>query len=158
MDIKKQSIIIGLVIVILVVICLIVNVTAIFKTSTSNTNNAAINTADQNMENASTSDSNQTIKEIDCSCEKTFDKPYPVEWSGQIIATFVSGLDLGIKNSDQSGEYKQFYVDGNGMYKGDSNDLVRVKGRLIGITCAYANTIFHECVGEVEADSIEKIK
>lgn len=95
---------------------------------------------------------------IDCSCETTFKAPYPVEWSGEILSTFVSGQDLGVKRFDQSGKYKQFYVDGNNMYKGDTGDSVRVKGKLIGITCAYANTVFRECVGEVAADSIEKIK
>lgn len=100
---------------------------------------------------------NNNNKEINCACEKTFKYQYPVEWSGQVISTFSSGEDLGIKRSDQSGKYKQFYVDAKGMYKGDSGDFVRVRGKLIGTTCAYANTVFNECVGEVIADSIEKI-
>lgn len=92
----------------------------------------------------------------DCSCEKTFDKPYPIEWSGTVIAMFMSGGAIGVERFDQSGEYKQFYVDTKGLY--DGSDNIQVKGKLVGITCAYANTIFGECVGDVVADSIEEIK
>ena len=42
------------------------------------------------------------------------------------------------------------------MFKG--GDKVRVKSSMIGITCAYYNTIFGECVPEIIADSIENIK
>jgi len=92
--------------------------------------------------------------ETGCDCETTFKKSYPVIWSGKVIATFAGGEDLGIKRYDQSGKYKQFYVDGNGLYKNDLGEDVRVQGRLIGMTCAYKNTVFKECVGEVEAEKI----
>ena len=94
----------------------------------------------------------------DCDCETTFKKSYPVIWSGKVIATFVGGEDIGIKRYDQSGKYKQFYVIGKGLYNYDMGEDVRVQGRLIGMTCAYKNTVFKECVGEVEAEKITAVK
>lgn len=96
-------------------------------------------------------------KYIDCDCEKRFKKEYPIVWSGEVIATFVSGEDFGVERFDKNAEYKQFYVDGRNKYTGDSGANVKVTGRLIGITCAYANTVFGECVGEVVADDVEVI-
>ena len=69
----------------------------------------------------------------------------------------MSGADFGVKRS-WSTKYKQFYVSANGSYKAVTGQYVKVKGRLVGITCAYANTIFGECVGEVVPTSVEKIK
>lgn len=91
-----------------------------------------------------------------CECEKEFKTSYPIEWSGYVIAMFSSGEDIGVKRFDQSGEYKQFYVRGDGKY--DGGEKVRVKGDMIGITCAYYNTIFGECVPNVIANSIEVLK
>ncbi|MFH1661906.1 MAG: hypothetical protein ABIA02_02320 [Candidatus Falkowbacteria bacterium] len=94
---------------------------------------------------------------VDCGCEKRFKTPYPIVWSGKVFATFVSGEDIGVKRYNQNTKYKQFYVIGNNN-KFDLGNNVRVQGKLIGITCAYANTIFGECVGEVEAEKITAIK
>lgn len=93
-----------------------------------------------------------------CACATTFKKSYPVVWSGKVIATFVGGLDLGVKSFDQTAKYKDFYVVGNGKYKSEMGDKVRIKGQLVGLTCAYANTVFGKCVGEVEAQEISAIK
>jgi len=94
---------------------------------------------------------------IGCDCEKRFNKEYPVVWSGRIIATFVSGEDFGVQRLDENVEYRQFYVSAQNKYTGKPGADVRVSGRLIGITCAYANTVFGECVGEVVADDVEVI-
>lgn len=92
---------------------------------------------------------------IDCGCEKQFNKAYPIVWSGRIIATFSSGADIGVERYDKTAKYKQFYVYAQGKYSSDESGLdVRVTGRLTGITCAYANTIFGECVADVVADQI----
>lgn len=91
---------------------------------------------------------------IECDCEKRFNKSYPVIWSGQVIATFVSGEDIGVEKYDKEAKYNKFYVDAQGKYNGRPGHNVRVTGMLVGITCAYANTVFEECVAEVEADKI----
>lgn len=104
--------------------------------------------------------SNNDINDLDkiCGCEKTFNRPYSIDWSGQVIATFVSGADIGVRKFDQSGRYKQFYVGTGGLFNGKNGDSIRIKGKMVGITCAYYNTVFHECVADVIADSVEKIK
>lgn len=99
-------------------------------------------------------DDSMTRSFIDCDCEKRFKKEYPIVWSGMVISTFVSGEDFGVRRFDKNTEYKQFYVKGNHKYSGEPGVNVKVTGRLIGITCAYANTVFGECVGEVEADQV----
>jgi hypothetical protein len=95
---------------------------------------------------------------IDCSCEKTFKTAYPVIWSGKVIASFAGGEDIGVEKYDRDSKYKKFYVDAQGKYNEALGSDIRVTGRLIGITCAYANTIFKECVGEVVADQITAFK
>lgn len=95
---------------------------------------------------------------VDCACETTFKKSYPVDWSGEVLAVFADGEDIGVKRFDQTSKYKQFYVDGNGLYKNDLGVNVRVQGRLIGLTCAYANAVFGQCVGEVDAEKITAVK
>jgi hypothetical protein len=94
---------------------------------------------------------------IDCDCDKRFNKEYPIVWSGRVISTFVSGEDFGVKRFDQNTEYKQFYVIGHHKYNGEPGANVKVIGRLIGLTCAYANTVFGGCVGEVEADQVVEL-
>lgn len=91
---------------------------------------------------------------INCDCEKTFKKAYPIVWSGKVIATFGGGEDIGVERYNKKSKYNKFYVDARGKYNGESGGEVRVRGQLIGMTCAYANTIFGKCVGEVVADEI----
>lgn len=91
---------------------------------------------------------------IDCDCEKTFKKEYPIIWSGKVMATFLSGEDFGVERFNKDTKYNKFYVVGQNKYTGETGANVKVKGRLVGITCAYANTVFGECVGEVVADQV----
>lgn len=95
---------------------------------------------------------------IDCDCEKSFSGEEEISVDARVLALFVSGTDLGIKNLDPKAERQQFYVDAGGKYQGDIDGQVRIKGRLIGVTCAYANSVFHECVPEIEAQTIESLK
>lgn len=94
---------------------------------------------------------------VDCGCETRFKKSYPIDWSGRIFATFVSGDDIGVKRYNQNTKYKEFYVYGNGLYNRDIGENVRIQGKLVGLTCAYGNTVFGECVGEVEAEKITAV-
>ena len=95
---------------------------------------------------------------IDCSCEKTFKQAYPVVWSGKVIAIFAGGEDIGVERFSKEFKYNKFYVDAQGKYNESLGSEIRVAGRLIGITCAYANSVFKECVGEVVADEITAFK
>lgn len=92
---------------------------------------------------------------ISCDCEQEFTEALPVVWSGRVLATFSGGEDLAIENNDLQSEYRRFYVVGAGLPKAESGADVRVNGRLTGITCAYANSVFGECVGEVVADEMK---
>ncbi len=94
---------------------------------------------------------------ISCDCEKTFTSEIPVSWEGRIIASFMSGAGLGVDKYDEKSGYNQFFVHVPEESIQDFGPIVKVTGRLIGITCAYANTIFGECVGEVEADKVEAV-
>lgn len=89
---------------------------------------------------------------IDYNCEQTFKQPIPIDWSGRVIATFVSGEDIGVIGEKNH----KFYVSAAGLYHG--GEQVRVIGSLVGITCAYANTVFGECVDDVVADRIIILK
>ena len=95
---------------------------------------------------------------ISCDCEKTFNQEYPVTWNGKVIANFSSGEDIGVERYTKYTKYDKFYVDGGGKFKGETGADVQLKGRLVGITCAYANTVFGECVGEVVADEIKVLE
>jgi len=105
-----------------------------------------------------TNETDLTKTDVDCGCETRFKKSYPIDWSGKIIANFVSGDDIGVKRYDQNAKYKEFYVIGNGLYNRNLGNNVRIQGKLVGLTCAYGNTVFGECVGEVEAEKITAIK
>jgi hypothetical protein len=75
-----------------------------------------------------------------------------------VIATFAGGEDIGIERYSKEFKYDKFYVDAQGKYNESLGEDVRVYGRLIGITCAHANSVFKECVGEVVADKITAFK
>ncbi|MEI6378188.1 MAG: hypothetical protein WCO55_00875 [Candidatus Falkowbacteria bacterium] len=91
-------------------------------------------------------------KPVDCSCERTFRQAYPIVWRGQVIASFVGGDDYGLKLWHKVGSYQAFYLLGQGKLKLQLGQQVVIKGRLMGMTCAYANTIFKSCVPEVQID------
>lgn len=103
------------------------------------------------------SEKNKNSVAVDCGCERKFQKSYPIDWSGKVIATFAGGEDIGVKRYDQNAKYQQFYVDGNGLYNYDMGEDVRIQGNLVGLTCVYANTVLGECVGEVEAEKITQL-
>ena len=98
--------------------------------------------------------SNSTRNIINCDCEKMFNKEYPVSWTGKVIANFASGEDFAVERYSKYTKYDKFYVDANGMFKGEPGTDVQVIGKLVGVTCAYANSIFGECVGEVVAEKV----
>jgi len=103
-----------------------------------------------NLQNKSDSDF------VNCDCEKEFASPLAVTWRGRVIGTFSSGEGIGVKKYNFDDEYSMFYVATNNLYDGKATE-VEVQGDLTGITCAYANTSFGECVPLVQATRIKDI-
>jgi len=99
-----------------------------------------------------------SVLDFDCSCEKTFDEPIDINWSGNVISHMVSGEAYGIRKVPPDQENPLFYA-----CCGDSNHQwlsgqVRVEGKWTGITCGYKNSIFGRCVPEVDIEKIEAVE
>lgn len=90
--------------------------------------------------------------------EQEFLKPIEVVWRGEIISTMVSGSCIGLK-----GEFDNYRLALACLPDEHSNELwkfegmVIVTGKWLGITCAYKNTIFGECVPDVSIENIKMI-
>ena len=88
--------------------------------------------------------------------EKEFSKPIDVVWRGEIISIMSGGSCLGMK-----GEFDDYDlamvclpdVDSGGLWKFEG--VVTVTGKWLGITCAYKNTIFGECVPDIRIENIQ---
>jgi|GEM_PF-1609561 len=91
---------------------------------------------------------------LDCDCNRTFFGEKDVSITGKVIATFVSGEDLALETSDQ----ELFYVDAAGQYQGGLGGEVTIDGKTIGLTCAYASSVFHECVPEIEVKNLKILR
>lgn len=89
--------------------------------------------------------------------EKEFSKPIDVVWRGEIISTMAGGSCVGMKgdfdnydlviacfSDDASGELWNF------------EGVVTITGKWLGITCAYKDTIFGECVPDVRIENIKQ--
>ena len=76
------------------------------------------------------------------------------------MASMMSGQAFGIKRASESKEYPMFFAcclpeeKRNPYLEG----TVKVTGEWTGITCAYANTIFGQCVPDVDISKIEAVK
>lgn len=104
--------------------------------------------------------------------EKDFLKPIDVVWRGEIISTMVSGSCMGLKgefdkyrramaclsntDSDDRAESEEVLRPEGRMYElWKFEGEVTITGKWLGITCAYKNTIFGECVPDIMIESIE---
>lgn len=89
--------------------------------------------------------------------ERYFFKPVGVVWRGKIISTMSGGACVGLE-----GDFSNYSQAMACFPDKDSNELwnlegaVTVTGKWLGITCAYRNTIFGECVPDVVIESIEQ--
>jgi len=97
---------------------------------------------------------NQALQAIQNSQETTFDLPVYVAWEGDVVASFVGGSDYGVKRTPEDPDFPYFYA-----YTGSENDLglegrIKVVGEWTGVTCAYKNTLFGQCVAEIKATRI----
>lgn len=89
--------------------------------------------------------------------EREFFKPIEVVWRGKIISTMAGGSCIGLKG--EFGGYSQAMAclpntDSNELWKFEG--MVTVTGKWLGITCAYKNTIFGECVPDVVIENIRQ--
>jgi hypothetical protein len=96
--------------------------------------------------------------------EKIFKRSYDVVWSGKIIGNMNGFQDFGIQRLQKNAKYPFFYATLDWPGSRIQNDAivdghVRIYGKMIGITCAYQNTVFKgECVPEIDITKIEKLK
>ena len=103
------------------------------------------------------------FRNIKRDCNRDYAKPIEVNWEGEVIAKMVSETQYGIKRIPSNKKYPYFYAgqDPDKAWVEKKNvgleGKVRVKGKWIGITDAYKNSIFGRCVPSVEIISIEKI-
>lgn len=114
--------------------------------------------------------------------EETFPSPVDVVWHGKIVSVMSDGACMGLEglfgnyskfmaclsdthsdsNRAQAEQQPREPASGAGAAWPSSYDglwnysgSVTVTGKWLGITCAYRNTIFNECVPDVEIESIE---
>ncbi len=98
---------------------------------------------------------NNTKANIWANHEKEFFKPIDVIWRGKIISTMAGSLCIGLE-----GDFDNYSQAMACLPNNDSNELwklegvVTVTGKWLGITCAYRNTVFGECVPDVAIESI----
>lgn len=89
--------------------------------------------------------------------EKDFSEPIDVVWRGEVISTMAGGACVGLK-----GEFDKYDLAMACLSDINSSELwkiegtVTITGKWLGITCAYKNTIFGECVPEVVVEKVEK--
>ena len=89
--------------------------------------------------------------------EKEFSEPKNVVWRGEIISTMAGGSCMGMY-----GEFDNYHWAVVCLPDTNSNELwkfegvVTVTGKWLGITCAYKNTIFGECVPDVSIENIRQ--
>lgn len=87
--------------------------------------------------------------------EKEFFKPIDVVWSGKVISIMTSGSCLGLEGESNGHQLAMACLpDSTSTDLWKYQGMVTVSGKWIGITCAYKNTIFGECVPDLTIESI----
>ena len=87
--------------------------------------------------------------------EKEFSKPLDIVWRGEIISTMAGGSCVGLKGKFDKYDWAMACLsDTNYGELWKFEGVVTVTGKWLGITCAYKNTIFGECVPDVSIENI----
>lgn len=88
--------------------------------------------------------------------EEEFNEPVNIVWTGKITSVMSGGFCLALEGGFDGHNQILACLPETSSYNflGLSGE-VTVIGRWLGITCAYENTIFGECVPDVEVESIE---
>jgi len=92
--------------------------------------------------------------------EREFFKPVDVAWRGEIISTMASGSCIGLKGDFDNYRWAlaclpEALLRGNPSELWKFEGMVTIIGKWLGITCAYKNTIFGECVPNVSIENIQ---
>ncbi len=88
--------------------------------------------------------------------EGEFSEPIDIVWHGEIISTMVSGLCVGLKGDFDGHTFFMACLDDDRGELWDLQGQVTIKGKWVGNTCAYKNTVFGGCVPDVLIEKIEK--
>ena len=89
--------------------------------------------------------------------EKEFFKPIDVVWRGEIISTMAGGSCIGMKGGfDNYSKAMACFSDEHPKELWKFEGVVTVTGKWLGITCAYKNTVFGECVPSVGIENIRQ--
>jgi hypothetical protein len=89
--------------------------------------------------------------------EKEFSKPIEIVWRGEIISTMAGGSCIGMRgNFDNYLWAIACLSDINSDKLLGLEGVVTVTGKWLGISCAYKNTIFGECVPDINIEKIEQ--
>ena len=88
--------------------------------------------------------------------EREFFRPVQVVWQGKIISTMSGGACVGLEGDfDNYTQAMACLPDMNSNELRNFEGMVTVTGKWTGITCAYKNTIFGECVPDVMLENIK---
>jgi hypothetical protein len=88
--------------------------------------------------------------------ETTFAQPQRIVWEGVIEGTLAGGQGIAVRRTDDGSSF-QAYMTGSDVAS-PSYGAVRITGRFVGISCAYAESVFGgRCTPSVEIDLIERL-
>ncbi len=88
--------------------------------------------------------------------EKEFSEPIDIVWRGEVISTMAGGSCMGLKGDFSNYQWAVACLPNmNSSELWKFEGVVTVTGKWLGITCAYKNTIFGECVPDVSIDIIK---
>ncbi len=87
--------------------------------------------------------------------ETVYPEPVSVVWEGVIEGVLAGGQGLAVRGDAVRGMFQAYFK--SGTVSSITEGPVRIAGRLTGISCAYANTVFGgQCTPSVDIDSLEQ--
>jgi len=88
--------------------------------------------------------------------EKEFFRPIDIVWRGEIISIMANGSCIGLEGEfDNYSKAIACFEDMDSKELLEFEGMITVTGKWFGITCAYENTVFGECVPDVRIENIE---
>jgi hypothetical protein len=87
--------------------------------------------------------------------ETAYPEPVSVVWDGVIEGVLAGGQGLAVRGDSVRGMFQAHFA--SGTVTSVTEGPVRITGRLTGISCAYAQTVFSgQCTPSIEIDSLEQ--
>jgi sorbitol-specific phosphotransferase system component IIC len=88
--------------------------------------------------------------------ETVYPEPESVVWEGVIEGVLAGGQGLAVRGDAVLGMFQAYFA--SGVTSSITEGPVRIAGRLTGISCAYAQTVFGgQCTPSVDIESIEQL-